>query len=277
MTTLLGIDLTDRPVLVVGGGPVAARRAAQLHGEGASVTIVAPHACEEVKAMVDDARVVWRDREVREGDLTGAWLVHTSTGSREVDATVSRWAHDRRIWCINGGDAGSGSARTVAVTRSGDVVVGVVSDGSPDPLRSIAVRDALADHLRSGRVDLRRRRAMPGMGRVVLVGGGPGAVDLLTVRGRRALAEADVVVADRLGPTDVLAELATDVDVIDVGKTPGHHPVPQHEINRILVERADAGKWWFGSRAGTRSCSAVAARRCSRAARRGCRSTWCPV
>ncbi|WP_253182135.1 uroporphyrinogen-III C-methyltransferase, partial [Cellulosimicrobium cellulans] len=89
----------------------------------------------------------------------------------------------------------------------------------------------------------RRRRPAPGgVGTVTLVGGGPGAVDLLTVRGRRALAEADVVVADRLGPVEVLEELAPGVEVIDVGKTPGNHPVPQHEINAILVEQARRGR-----------------------------------
>ena len=76
---------------------------------------------------------------------------------------------------------------------------------------------------------------------MVLVGGGPGDADLITVRGRRALAEADVVVADRLGPTALLDELPADVEVIDVGKAPGHHPVPQEEINRILVEQARRG------------------------------------
>ncbi|EYR61797.1 siroheme synthase CysG, partial [Actinotalea ferrariae CF5-4] len=80
-----------------------------------------------------------------------------------------------------------------------------------------------------------------GTGRVVLVGGGPGATDLLTLRGRRALAEADVVVTDRLGPRSVLAELPPDVEVVDVGKRPDHHPVPQDEINRILVDRAGRG------------------------------------
>lgn len=79
-------------------------------------------------------------------------------------------------------------------------------------------------------------------GRVTLVGGGPGAPDLITVAGRRALEEADVIVADRLGPRSVLAELGPEVEVIDVGKQPGHHPVPQHEINQLLVEHAQLGR-----------------------------------
>jgi uroporphyrin-III C-methyltransferase/precorrin-2 dehydrogenase/sirohydrochlorin ferrochelatase len=77
---------------------------------------------------------------------------------------------------------------------------------------------------------------------VVLVGGGPGEADLITVRGRRALSEADVVVADRLGPTSLLDDLPAGVEVIDVGKAPGHHAVPQPEINRILVEQARRGR-----------------------------------
>lgn len=79
-------------------------------------------------------------------------------------------------------------------------------------------------------------------GRVDLVGGGPGPIDLMTVRAWRLLTQADVVVMDRLGPTDVRAHLAPTAEVIDVGKLPGHHPVPQDEINALLVDRARAGK-----------------------------------
>lgn len=76
---------------------------------------------------------------------------------------------------------------------------------------------------------------------MTLVGGGPGAPDLLTVRAWRALQAADVVVADRLGPVEILAELPPHVQVVDVGKEPGRHPVPQERINELLVEHARAG------------------------------------
>ena len=76
------------------------------------------------------------------------------------------------------------------------------------------------------------------VGRVSIVGGGPGDPELMTVAARRALREADVVLFDRLGPHDGLADWAPGAELIDVGKTPGHHAVPQHEIERLMVSRA---------------------------------------
>ncbi|WP_149203459.1 uroporphyrinogen-III C-methyltransferase [Actinotalea subterranea] len=248
MTTLLGIELDGRRVVVAGGGPVAARRVRSMRLAGADVLVVAPQLCEELAELAEDRVIRWRCGEVREGDLDGAWLVHTATGDRAVDAAVAAWSQERRTWCVAAGDVATGTARTPTTTQTGEVLVGVVSTGAADPVRSRTVRDQLAEVLRSGGADLRARRggsaSTPAgrMGRVVLVGGGPGDVDLLTLRGRRALAEADVVVTDRLGPLGVLDELAAGVEVVHVGKTPGHHPVPQHEIERILVERAQRGQ-----------------------------------
>ncbi|SDY38906.1 uroporphyrinogen-III C-methyltransferase [Herbiconiux ginsengi] len=79
------------------------------------------------------------------------------------------------------------------------------------------------------------------LGHVALVGGGPGDPGLITVAGRRMLAEADVVLYDRLAPRDLLEEWAPGAELIDVGKTPGHHAVPQREIERLLVEWAQQG------------------------------------
>lgn len=82
----------------------------------------------------------------------------------------------------------------------------------------------------------------PATGRVTLVGAGPGAADLLTYRAWRALTTADVVVTDRLVPREVLDDLDPAVEVVDVGKTPGRHTLPQEEIDALLVARALAGE-----------------------------------
>lgn len=79
-------------------------------------------------------------------------------------------------------------------------------------------------------------------GRVILVGGGPGDPGLLTVAGRDALAAADVVVTDRLGPVAALDEIAPQAEIIHVGKIPRGEFTPQERINELLVEHARAGR-----------------------------------
>ncbi len=79
-------------------------------------------------------------------------------------------------------------------------------------------------------------------GFVSLVGGGPGSPGLLTVHGRRRLLEADAVVYDRLATSALPCELAPEVELHPVGKTPGVHPIPQEEISALLVRLAREGK-----------------------------------
>ncbi len=78
-------------------------------------------------------------------------------------------------------------------------------------------------------------------GKVTLVGAGPGDPGLLTVKGRAALEGAEVVVYDRLVGPEILALMPEGAKKIDVGKTASRHPVPQGQINQILVEEARAG------------------------------------
>ncbi|MCJ1706561.1 uroporphyrinogen-III C-methyltransferase [Microbacterium sp. VKM Ac-2923] len=240
MIALAGLDLTDRLVVCVGAGRVAERRIERLRAAGARVRVIAPAATVALTALAAAGDIEWLARPFEASDLDDAWFCHTATGSASIDALVVDAAEARRVWCVNAGHGGKGTARLAAETTSGDVMVGVVSTAGADPRRSVAVRDAIAARLAEGALPLRRRRRTP-VGGVALVGGGPGPVDLLTVRARALLAEADVVVHDRLGPTGVLAELGDDVELIDVGKRPQHHPVPQDEINEIIVDRAAKG------------------------------------
>lgn len=78
-------------------------------------------------------------------------------------------------------------------------------------------------------------------GKVFLVGAGPGDVGLLTVKGQSLLEQADVVVYDHLVGEDILARIDHSKKMINVGKIAGHHPIPQNQINRLLVEEAKKG------------------------------------
>ena len=90
---------------------------------------------------------------------------------------------------------------------------------------------------------LTREAAAPAArpGHVTLVGGGPGDDELLTIAALTALRGADIVYYDRLGPTDRLDDWAPGAEQVDVGKSPGHHAVPQAEIERMLVASALSG------------------------------------
>ena len=209
---LVGLPLTGRHVLVTGGGPEAAARAGELRRAGAWVRVVAPHVCEDMHDLViAHANAVHVDeRDPVAADVRGVWLVIAADDGPRERALVHAWAEQQQTWCV--------VAEDPATAQIADV-------------------DRLLDQ---GSVDLRRPASA--LGTVTLVGGGPGAPELITVAGRRALAEADVIVTDRLGPRSVIVHARSGVQIIDVGKTPGHHPVPQPEINRILVEQARLGR-----------------------------------
>lgn len=79
-------------------------------------------------------------------------------------------------------------------------------------------------------------------GQVILVGAGPGDPELLTIKGRKAIESAEVVVYDRLVGQAIFDLIPDDAERINVGKESSHHTVPQEQINRILLEKALEGK-----------------------------------
>ncbi|UQA96461.1 uroporphyrinogen-III C-methyltransferase [Streptomyces halobius] len=234
----VGLRLSGRRVVVLGAGQVAQRRLPALIAAGADVLLISPSATPSVEAMADTGEIRWERRRYRPGDLDGAWYALISTDDPEANAVASQEAEDRRVWCVRSDDAEAATAWTPATGHSEGVTVAVLT--GRDPRRSAAVRDAIVEGLRDGSIAAphHRTRAQG----VALVGGGPGDPDLITVRGRRLLAEADVVIADRLGPRDLLAELPPHVEVIDAAKIPYGRFMAQEAINNALIEHAKAGK-----------------------------------
>lgn len=233
---LVGLDLAGRTVVVVGGGSVAQRRVPRLLAAGARVRLVSPHATAAVEGMAD--QLDWRRRRYVEGDLDGAWYALAATDDPAVNAAVVAAAQRQRVFCVRADDGDLGSAVTPAVGEHEGLTVGVLSGG--EPRRSAAVRTALIDALHSGMIADVAEPAAPG---VALVGGGPGDPGLITVRGRRLLSRADVVVTDRLAPQRLLEELPSHVEVIDASKIPYGRAMQQDRINAVLIEHARAGKF----------------------------------
>ena len=199
----VGLHLHDRHVVVVGGGTVASRATAGLLDAGARVTVVAPALVPELGSLAGSGALTWIRRGYAAEDLAAAWYAVTATCDPAVDDAVAAEAERDRIFCTR---ADAPAASTAAPVPS----------DSDDPVG--------------------------GEGRVVLVGGGPGDPGLITVRGHQALAQADVVVVDNLGPRSLLAGLRPDVEIVDASKLPRGRAMPQEEINAVLVSRALAGR-----------------------------------
>ena len=240
----LGLQLAGLRVLVVGGGAVATRRVPPLLAAGAEVTIVAPALTPALRALAHAGRVMWRDRPFRATDVDGAWLVHAAVDDAAAAADISAAANARHVFCVRADDRRAATAWTPAVTRHGPVTVAVLGGG--DPRRSMAVRDRIAGGLADGTLDPSSREASgagltPGHGSVTLIGAGPGDPELITVKGRRLIATATVVVVDHLAPGLLLDELGPNVEVVDASKLPYGPQKAQDEINQILVDRARDG------------------------------------
>ena len=290
----LFLDVRDRPVLLVGGGAVAARKYALLAAAGARVTLIAPVLESELIAAVQRGQTVHHSREFATSDVNGHWLVIAATNSREVNAAVSAAAEAARIPCNVVDDRELSSFIVPAIIDRSPVQI-AVSTGGASPVLARLIRERLetlldgslgalasfadrwrelvkarfpdigarrrfmswlltgpvAAAVRANRAEkaelltqkaLEHADALPA-GHVCLVGAGSGDAGLMTLRGLRALQEADVIVHDRLVSAEVMDLARRDAERVDVGKFVGGGGATQEEINQLLVERAQRGEY----------------------------------
>ncbi|MFP3578562.1 uroporphyrinogen-III C-methyltransferase [Arthrobacter sp. SIMBA_036] len=162
-------------------------------------------------------------------DLTGrnVWVAGSDRAARQA---VRRYEHAgavvHRLSNPGMGDAGPLPQRPF--------LVALVDDGDPGWV-------PLVQHCREAGVPVAFEPPAGAEGHVTLVGGGPGALALLTVGAVEALRDADVVFYDRLAPYRELDAL-TSAELVDVGKQPGLHRVTQRDIEKLMVEAALLGK-----------------------------------
>ena len=241
---LLGLRLEGRRVLVVGGGGVASRRVPALLDAGAEVLLVSPKVAASLEGLAAAGRIRWAARGYQAGDCAGAWLVCACTddpGGQRGRRGGGRGPADlvrprRRRHRVGRLDA---RVRSRGRRPGGGAQRGPDPRGPPAQRRRSATRSSSG--LQSGRLSARHGRGH--RGGVAIIGGGPGDPGLITVRGRELLAEADVVLTDRLAPRSLLDELRDDVEIIDAGKIPYGRAMAQEHINAALVSHARAGRF----------------------------------
>ncbi len=294
------MNLKDRPALVVGGGTVAARKAELILLAGGKVTVIAPRVRNEMRRMIEDGRVEWREQSFGPGAVRGFRIVIAATDNDAVNRLVFDEC-ERHAIPVNVADQPELCSFILpSIVERGPITIAVSTGGrSPILARLLKARletlipagfGALADLLgryrsavkahfaklddrkrfwermldgplvnlaTSGKVDEAERLieqalrlpASPaseggdvGRGEVWLIGAGPGDPDLLTLKALRLLQQADVVVYDKLVPEAIINLARREAERIDVGKSMGHHTLPQDDINQLLVELARQGK-----------------------------------
>jgi len=229
-------DCRERVFLVVGGGNVALRRVRTLMGFDVRVRLVSPDVLGALADLAEEGFIEWRRRIFVENDLDGVSFAAICTDDRNVNRLAGKLCRERNI-PVSVADAPEECTFFFPAVAFGEDTVAAIG-GRGDDHRGVAetaekVRHAL---LPTGEIQCRK-------GSVCLVGAGPGDPELMTVKGMRRLSQADVVVYDRLVGRGILGMVPEKAEKIDVGKTAGNHPVPQHEISRILVQKALEGKF----------------------------------
>ena len=169
------LDLTDRPVLVVGGGPVAEGKVEGLLAAGANVTVVSPTVTPRLAGWAAAGRIEYLPRPYQDGDVAGRRLALVATDDPAVSGAVAAEGRERGIWVNAADEPARCDFILPAVIRRGRLVV-AVSTGGASPAAARAIREELEGYLTddhatlvemaaAARDDLRRRAVTAGPAR----------------------------------------------------------------------------------------------------------------
>ena len=274
----LFLKLDGKKVLVVGGGAVATAKVGALLATGAEIALVAPHVTNDIAALAKAGKIAVARRSFIESDLEGVWVV-IAASTPEVNRSVAAAAAPRRLFVLAVDDKSAASAFGAGVVRKGGVTLAVSTDGRAPALAGLVregiealLPEDLADWSavaararaawKTSGVPMAARRPLllaalneiyaarasaesapvppARRGRVTLVGAGPGSADLVTVRGKQRLAEADLVLYDALA-SEEMKSWAPGARWFFVGKRACRQSIKQEILNRLLVKYARRG------------------------------------
>ena len=140
------LDVTDRPVLLVGGGHVALEKIGKLVDHGARVTVVSPELIPEVRAYIDDGRAELIERPFLSGDTAGAFLVMVATDDGEVNRSIADEARAAGILVNAADDASNCDFILPSLVRRGELAI-AASTGGTSPAMARWLRERLEEFL----------------------------------------------------------------------------------------------------------------------------------
>ena len=142
----LFVDLYGKDILFVGGGSIASRRVSVLEPFADKITVIAPVATEEMKALAAEGKIIWKQRDFEEADLDGRDLVLAATDDRELNAEIVRLCREAGIPGNASSDKELCDFFFPGIVRQGETVIGVSASGE-DHKKARRVRERIQEIL----------------------------------------------------------------------------------------------------------------------------------
>lgn len=264
------VKLDGRSVLLVGAGPVGESKISGLLAAGALVTVVAPTATPAVRALAEEGKIFWHQREFEPRDLDGISLVVAAV-PKSIAAAIYQESNRRGILVNSVDDPENCDFYYPAVVNRGDLQIAISTAGhSPALAQRIRIEleqrfgpeytqwvqelgeerrnlfatdmDPKARKQKLHEMAAAKGAASPQSGIVYLVGAGPGDPELLTLKALRILGQADVVLHDNLLTSEILELVPSSARIESVGKRHNDQQVTQQDINQRMCDYAAAGQ-----------------------------------
>jgi precorrin-2 dehydrogenase/sirohydrochlorin ferrochelatase len=138
------LDCEDRPCLVVGGGMIAERKTKALLEVQAKVTVISPKLTHGLFVLYKSGHIRWEQRDFKDGDTSGYWIVHATTNQDVVNESIAEEAKGNAIPVNVASDAGAGSFINPAVMRRGRLTIAVSTLGA-GPAVASSICNTLAE------------------------------------------------------------------------------------------------------------------------------------
>jgi uroporphyrin-III C-methyltransferase/precorrin-2 dehydrogenase/sirohydrochlorin ferrochelatase len=226
----IAINITNKRIGIIGGGKVAAQKLKNLLPFTSNIWVIAP----EIQPEISDNRAI---RCIPENysskHLEGLFLVYACTNSPELNAQVQADAEALGILCNRTDCAEESRFHSPAIVQTGNFVV-AVNSRQKEVRKTVRIQRDL-QHFVEEREQLLREKEQQ-VGKVFLVGFGPGNPDLLSRRGEQLLFQADIIFYDDLLDAGFLSRYGAEK--IYVGKRRANHSKEQDEINILVLRNA---------------------------------------
>ena len=264
------LKLENESTLVVGGGNVAFQKIQQLLDSNSKITVVSPECNSEIMSLINENKIKWIQENYDSKFIDFPKVIIGATSDEQVNKAIYKDAHKLGIPVNIVDQPELCSFYLGAVHSEGDIKVAVSTNGK-SPAVAKKIRNMIKQLLPKETVSIvnelgkirksiqssvntysERKQIFDSIvenqfpllhGRVSLVGAGPGDPELISIRGAKAISNAEVLLYDSLIHPDLLKLAPKNALLVFVGKRCGKHSTVQEHIEHIIVSHSNEGKY----------------------------------